>query len=322
MKSKPFLSVFACLLVILLNSCNHATDITNAVLTNMSPDCSNYKGRYCAEVKDVGNSNKEFTANLQIKCNPSKCIFKTDGIPNHNFNDGSVSFPNKVSEQSKRFEITRNPTFAASVTPISLHYYNAILLNGAVVDLLSDGCCCRPPPPLPSTPPPGCGDGIIGCSDESNPWRKDPMSPNGGFNPDSHNAHAQADGTYHYHGNPKALYDNSGTVASPVIGFAADGFPIYGPFINDHGTIRRLKSSYVLKTGSRPVGSCPYDKGDTEYNGTYIQDYVYDPVASHGDLDECNGMTVEGHYAYYVTGEYPHIMPCFKGTPDSSFAKP
>jgi hypothetical protein len=316
MKSKTFLPVFACLLVIVLNSCcKH--DITNAVLTNMSPDCLSYEGCYRAEVKDVGNSNKEFTASFQIKCTPSKCIFKTDGIPNHNFNDGSVRFPNNVSEQAKTFEITRNPTFAASVTPISLHSYNAILLNGAVVDLLSDGCCCpKPPPP----PPPDCGE-IIGCSDESNPWRKDPMSPNAGFNPDSHNAHAQADGTYHYHGDPKALYDNSGTVASPVIGFAADGFPIYGPYINDHGTIRRVKSSYVLKTGSRPADSCPYKKGDTEYNGTYIQDYVYDPAASHGDLDECNGMTVEGHYAYYVTEEYPHIMPCFKGTPDSTFAK-
>jgi YHYH protein len=239
MKSKTFLSVFACLLLIVLNSCKRTTDITNVILTNMSPDCSSYKGCYRAEVKDVGNGNKEFTANLQIKCTPSKCIFKTDGIPNHNFNDGSVPFPNKVSEQSKRFEITRQPTFAASVTPISLHYYNAILMNGAVVDLLSDGCC-------------GVGDEIIGCGDESQPWRKDPMFRASGFNPDKHNAHAQADGTYHYHGDPIALYDLSGKVASPVIGFAADGFPVYGPYINDHGSVRKVKSSYQRKSGNRP----------------------------------------------------------------------
>jgi YHYH protein len=309
MKSKTLLSVSACLLVIVLNSCcKHTTDITNAVLTNMSPDCSNYEGRYRAEVKDVGNSNKGFTANLQIKCTPPKCIFKTDGIPNHNFNDGSVPFPNKVSEQSKRFEITRQPTFAASVTPISLHYYNAILLNGAVVDLLSDGCC-------------GVGDEIVGCGDETQPWRKDPMSPLAGFKPDTHNAHAQADGTYHYHGDPKALYDNSGTVASPVIGFAADGFPIYGPYINDHGTVRRVKSSYQPNPGNRPAGSCPVNKTPPQiiYDGEYNDDYEY--VAGSGDLDECNGMCFEGHYAYYVTEKYPHIMKCFKGTPDSSFAK-
>jgi hypothetical protein len=259
-------------------------------------------------VKDVRNGNKKFTANLQVKCTLSTCIFKTDGIPNHDFDDGSDPFPNNVSEQSKRFEITRQPTFAASVTPISLHYYNAILLNGAVVDLLSDGCC-------------GVGDEIVGCGDETQPWRKDPMSPLAGFKPDTHNAHAQADGTYHYHGDPKALYDNSGTVASPVIGFAADGFPIYGPYINDHGTVRRVKSSYQPKPGNRPAGSCPVNKTPPQiiYDGEYNDDYEYVPGS--GDLDECNGMCFEGHYAYYVTEKYPHIMRCFKGTPDSSFAK-
>src|SRR5436189_4589167 len=101
MKSKISLSVFACLLVIVVNSCKHTTDITNAVLTNMSPDCSSYEGYYCAKVTDVQRGNKKFTANLQIKCTPSKCIFKTDGIPNHNFDDGPVRFSNDVSEQSK-----------------------------------------------------------------------------------------------------------------------------------------------------------------------------------------------------------------------------
>ena len=108
-------------------------------------------------------------------------------------------------------------------------------------------------------------------------------------------------------------------MASPVIGFAADGFPVHGPYVNDHGTIRKVKSSYQPKSGNRPADSCPVKQLKITYSGEYNDDYEY--VAGSGDLDECNGTCFDGHYAYYVTEEYPHIMKCFKGTPDSSFAK-
>lgn len=69
---------------------------------------------------------------------------------------------------------------------------------------------------------------------------------------DNNNAHTQPDGTYHYHGNPMAMFitdcDASG-IASPVIGFAADGFPIYGSCFNDNGTVRKATSSYVSIIG-------------------------------------------------------------------------
>ncbi len=35
-----------------------------------------------------------------------------------------------------------------------------------------------------------------------------------------------------------------------MIGFAADGFPIYGPFIDDNGDFRSVTSSYVLRSGA------------------------------------------------------------------------
>lgn len=288
-------------------------DITNAVLTETSPLCKDYVGSYFANVKDV-NNHVNFEANFSIEHKGNKYIWQTDALPNHDFNDNTVAnFPNKVREQAFKFEMTDDPKFASSKTPLSLTYYNAILLNGALVDLLSDGCCCL------TLNAPGCGDGIIGCNDMSNPWRKDPVSPKAGFMPDSHNAHAQEDGTYHYHGNPQALYDRSGSKVSPVIGFAADGFPIHGPFINDNGTIRKVKSSYKLIPGTRPVGSCPNLRGEINYDGTYIQDYQYRPGS--GDLDECNGMIVDGQYGYYLTEEYPYMIKFFKGTPDPSFQK-
>ena len=58
---------------------------------------------------------------------------------------------------------------------------------------------------------------------------------------------------------------------------------------------------------------------DTSADGTFVDDYEY--VAGAGDLDECNGMTVDGAYGYYVTDAYPWVLGCFRGTPDESFTK-
>ncbi len=104
---------------------------------------------------------------------------------------------------------------------------------------------------------------------------------------------------------------------SPVIGFAADGFPIYGSYFFDEsgGGVHKAISGYTLRAGSRPTGSS--DPGGT-YDGTYIDDYEF---TGGGDLDECNGMTVNGQYGYYVTASYPWIISCHSGVPHSSFDK-
>ena len=115
------------------------------------------------------------------------------------------------------------------------------------------------------------------------------------------------------------MYDTSGRTASGVIGFAADGFPIYGPFIDENGSIRRVTSSYVLKSGARQNQSGEGAFPGGTYDGTYTDDYEYQ--AGIGDLDECNGMMINGRYGYFVTSTYPWIMKCFKGSPESSFRK-
>ena len=105
-----------------------------------------------------------------------------------------------------------------------------------------------------------------------------------------------------------------------MVGWAADGFPIYAR----HGystasdassAIKVVTSSYKLKTSpdaNRPATSL-YPMG------AFTQDYEY--VSGSGDLDECNGMTYQGVYGYYITDAYPYILSCFKGTVDSSFHK-
>lgn len=103
---------------------------------------------------------------------------------------------------------------------------------------------------------------------------------------------------------------------SPIIGFALDGYPIYGPFgWNAAGEIQRMRSSYRLRRISGrdtlPDGTVltPAQEGPrigSEFPlGTFAEDYEY--AAGSGDLDEFNGSYVrtpeypEGTYAYFLT---------------------
>mgnify|MGYP003148165287 CR=1 FL=1 len=92
---------------------------------------------------------------------------------------------------------------------------------------------------------------------------------------------------------------------SPIIGWAYDGIPIYGPWgftdVDDsQSTAKRLESGYVLDANrvyNRPsLATWPA--------GSFIEDYYYN---ASGDLDEHNGRFAKtpdfpnGIYAYYAT---------------------
>ena len=291
---------------------SESTDITDAIFTQKISSCAEYAAQYHSTAADVGE-NTVFTGNLIIEAGNSKCVFSTNAIPNHGFNDGDRSFVNKVSENTANYSVTQTPAKVANATQLSLSSDNAVFLNGVKLDLLAAACYDVGPDPL--------GSEKIGCNDANQPFRYDPMSPTNNFGTDSHNAHTQPDGTYHYHGNPNAMFYSDTAIESPVIGFAADGYPIYGSYFNDGNTVRKATSSYSLKPGSRldvTYKGKTYSPGGT-HDGTYIDDYEY--VNGLGDLDECNGMSVAGSYGYYVTDDYPWVLKCYKGTPDSSFDK-
>ncbi|MEP3653918.1 MAG: sulfatase-like hydrolase/transferase [Litorimonas sp.] len=276
------------------------TNITGAKFADVSPNCADYIGQYNASAKDVLRGG-EFEASIETRTTGNTCTLSSNSIPNHDFNDGETSFANAVGEVAKTYSFPTTPTLATTKTPLD-RFNNAVLLNGVKVDILSAGCF-------------GVGDGRTGCNDPDAPWRYDPMHAPNGFQVDQSNAHAQPNGGYHYHGPPPVANGDASTV-SGVIGYAADGFPIYGPFFDDSGVIRRAESSFRLKSGTRPTG--PNDPGGL-YDGQFRADYEY--VSGLGDLDECNGMTVDGQYRYHVTEAFPYIISCFSGTPDQSFNK-
>ncbi|MDB0011355.1 YHYH protein [Crocinitomicaceae bacterium] len=134
--------------------------------------------------------------------------------------------------------------------------------------------------------------------------------------------HPDVTGTYHHHVNPPCLYDDTDdTQHSPIIGYAFDGFPIYGAYgyteVNGTGAIKRMESSYVLNSlATSRLNGPPIN---SEYPLTSMcEDYEYTQGA--GDLDEHNGrfcVTPEypnGIYAYFVTIDanldpvYPFVL--------------
>jgi hypothetical protein len=146
--------------------------------------------------------------------------------------------------------------------------------------------------------------------------------------------HPDQHGCYHHHVNPTCLYnDADSTHHSPIIGYAFDGYPIYGAYGYSNplsvSSIKRMASSYQLRTkmvnrDTLPNGNvlAAADYGPT-VNATYplgdfMEDYTY--VAASGDLDAHNGrycVTPEypgGTYAYFVTIDsklnpvYPYVL--------------
>ncbi len=178
---------------------NAALDITNLLLGNRSADCADYAGEYSASVEDTTRQQR-FTSEIEISADSKHCTIKTIGIHNHDFNGPTANFANQVRELFGTFRIPRNPEKARSRTALSQRSYDAILLNGVPVDLLSAGCY-RPSGSRADKN----GNVLAGCRD-TDPWLLDPPSYDQCFGVDVHNARAQPDGKHHYHSNPNALF--------------------------------------------------------------------------------------------------------------------
>ncbi len=108
-------------------------------------------------------------------------------------------------------------------------------------------------------------------------------------------------------------FGDTGSGHSPIIGWAYDGNPIYGPYgysdpTDDNSPVRILNSGYILDPDNvidRPSGFS---------NGFFVEDHRF---TNAGDLDEHNGRygrTPEypnGTYAYFVGIATNSLLPVF-----------
>ncbi len=161
-----------------------------------------------------------------------------------------------------------------------------------------------------------------------NLWHFDPLARND-------------DGTLVAAGRPRASLEHNGSLGvlenlitdgsqhSPIIGYALDGFPIYGPWAyGENGKLRRMRSGYRLRQIKRrtvlPDGTAltpaQFGPGVSEDFplGSFVEDYEF--VAGVGDLDQFNGRFAKtpeypaGTYAYFLTTDavgrlaFPYLL--------------
>ncbi|MEM7443988.1 MAG: YHYH protein [Pseudomonadota bacterium] len=241
---------------------------------------------------------------VTITTDGSYRYIESNGIPDHT----TGQFPNRgnphqISEQHHSYRVTLTPELADEPTAIVPGAFG-VALNGIPFD-------------------PGTAE--YWNNDRNSGWHYDALGGGRNLGLDQANAHVQPNGSYHYHGTSDALSGHQdGSAHSALVGYAADGFPVYSIFgyldaEDATGEIVALTTSYQLRSGTRPDGP-----GGT-YDGTFNEDFEY--VDGLGDLDACNGrFTVtpeypDGTYAYFLTETYPYIPRCVSGTPDASFAR-
>ncbi len=321
---------------------------TNPAITSWLINTDGAKGRHYVQGNSTAIQDND-SVNCQTVLYSNQWVYvRTKGIPAYvtgPFMDGN---PSLATNQNAIFKFPLNPT-VNSGTPTATTMGNiGVFINGVALFDYRDGVSWNNMSQTegggPIQGPPGQGI-----------WNRDAIvAERPGF--DCSKGHP-AMGNYHHHQNPSAfdldlqvistvcnLYDADGLYVidsmahSPLIGFAYDGFPIYGAYgyqnTNGTGGFTRMKSSYQLRNitvrthyadGTDVTDGPPVNA--TYPLGHYREDYEFVAHPNEPDyLDEHNGrfcVTPEypnGIYAYFCTvyanwnSAYPYVVgPTFYG---------
>jgi hypothetical protein len=263
------------------------------------------------------SSSVRLDSTVAWSCSTTTRSLSANGVPDHAVGTfPSAANPNTITAQSVSASFPLLPVSTGVATtlggPLGPQGY---VLNGVKIDAGTGGSCT---------------DSGTSCSlgDNSGSWSIEALGQSSfDFGADSNNAHVQPDGAYHYHGMPEGFMTLRGasSASMTLIGWAADGFPIYGRYgystsSDASSGLKAMSGSYQLKSSvssSRP--------STTTYPlGTFAQDWEY--VEGSGDLDECNGRTgvtpefPYGTYHYFATDSYPYFQRCVKGSLSASAA--
>lgn len=315
-----------------INFCVAQSPYLSAWLRNTT----NIMGRYYVS----GNSTPITTttpANVQtVKYSSSWVYATTNGIPSYitgPFLDGNPSLA--TSRNGAIFRFPLNPSQNTGTPTATTAGNIGVFINGVALFDYRDGVSWQNAGNKICGGPiqPACtGDGV---------WNRDAIvAEKAGF--DCAKGHP-AMGNYHHHQNPSAfnldlvvistvcnlyaadgLYTINPSQHSPLIGFAYDGYPIYGAYgyknVDGTGGVVRMKSSYTLRnittrttyyTGASvtagPAVSATYPLG------YFREDYQYTaPTAAQPDyLDDHNGR-------FCVTPEFPSGTYCYFATVDAN----
>lgn len=334
------------IILILLNVISVSAQ-TNPIITSWLQNTT-VNGSYYMKNNPTAISNN-IKANVQlVRYSANNVYVSSNGIPSYPtgpFQDGN---PSQAQSQNGIFRFPLN-SVKNEGTPVKTTMGNiGLFINGVALFDARDGVSWNNAQQrVVGGPIMGKGDGI---------WNRDAIvAERVGF--DCAKGHP-AMGNYHHHQNPSAfkldkkviydvcsLYDAEGLYAinpgvhSPLIGFAYDGFPVYGAYGHKNadgtGGIVRMQSGYRLRSiTERTHYADGTDVTDgPPVNGTFplgyfIEDYEF--IAHPGEdeyMDIHNGrfcITPEypnGTYAYFCTVDeqwnsaFPYAVgPTFYGS--------
>ena len=306
------------------------------VITSWLQNRTGIKGRHYVAGNSTPIQDNDSANVQQVFYSTNWAYIRTKGIPAYisgPFLDGN---PSVATSQNAIFKFPLNPQQNTGTPTATTGGNIGVFINGVALFDYRDGVSWRnATSSLCGGPiqPPCMGDGV---------WNRDAVvGERLGF--DCSKAHP-AMGNYHHHQNPSAfgldlnvistvcnLYASDGLYAldstrhSPLLGFAYDGFPIYGAYAyknaNGTGGIVRMKSSYTLRnittrttyyTGNTVTAGPPVS---TTYPlGYFREDYQYNTTSATTPdyLDEHNGR-------FCVTPEYPSGIYCYFTTVNANW---
>ncbi len=312
---------------------------TNPALTSWLQNTTEI-GSYYTSGNSTALSNGIIVNCQAVQYSTNWVYVTTNGVPSYPtgpFLDGN---PSLATDQNAIFKFPLNPTQNTGVATSTTGGNIGVFINGVALFDYRDGVAWN------SSANSLCG-GLPGMSPcpgspgTSQAWNRDAIPAEKlGF--DCSKGHP-AQGNYHHHQNPSAfkldlnvissicnLYDADGlytidsTVHSPLIGYAYDGFPIYGAYAykNADGTggIIRIKSGFQLRNiSNRSVWADGTDVSDGPSNfttyplGYFREDYEFISHPGQDDyLDDHNGR-------FCVTPEYPSGIYCYFATVDENW---
>ncbi len=233
----------------------------------------------------------EFGTMVTVTVDGNTRTIQSNAIPDHATGEfPNQGNPNTITEQDLTWEFTTEPTYVGNA---GFARTSGVAVNGVKFE-------------------PGTGE-TVSCDSGEN-YRIEALQDIHDLGLDFNNAHVQPTGEYHYHGISQLLveaYESSDDLVH--VGFAADGFLMY------YSKSGAYDSGYELSTEARSGTGCvasgpggdSFDIEGSTPDGTYGSDWVFSEAA--GDLDSCNGTTIDGQYAYIVTDSYPYISRCLNG---------
>lgn len=301
--------------------CAAAPAPTPSPVPTASPECA--ASSFLDVTSAAGPSYNGLMPSLSASCGTSTVTVQSNGVPTYQY---VALTPNGLQAKSYAFTFPRHPAVAASTTPVPLLGNIGVSVAGIPIFSVNEG-------PQPATDAYG--------------------NPIAAAILDECGSHSAQQGTFHNHAlqvkcltqaavsksQPWNDPDPSPDEPSPVIGYAFDGFPIYGPYeCSDAActTVREMKSGWD-DTGHEPGsegctssaacsnGYCTAIMMDGAQTTACVpktcvwSNNAYVAKASSDYLDECNGhVGPDGDYHYHTTGTFPYIISCYRGTPTNN----